>query len=230
MMPVIAPSILSADFARLGAEIAAVEAAGADWIHFDVMDNHFVPNLTFGPMVLKAVRPHTALPIDVHLMVQPVDALIEGFAAAGADLISVHVEACPHLDRSLQLIRAKGKQTGVVLNPATPAAALDCVLGEVDLVLLMTVNPGFAGQSFIRPVLEKIRTVRRMIDATGKPIRLQIDGGVTPATIGEAAAAGADTFVAGSAVFGAKDYGEAIAALRRGAALSAPSGDLRVAV
>ncbi|MBI5111685.1 MAG: ribulose-phosphate 3-epimerase [Rhodovulum sp.] len=220
---VIAPSILSADFARLGAEIAAVEQAGADWIHFDVMDNHFVPNLTFGPMVLKAVRPHTRLPIDVHLMVQPVDALVEGFAAAGADLIAVHVEACPHLDRTLQLIRLKGKQTGVVLNPATPAAALDCVLPEVDLVLLMTVNPGFAGQSFIGAVVDKIRTVRRMIDATGRPIRLEVDGGITPATIGAAAAAGADTFVAGSAVFGGKDYAAAITALRAGAAAARPA-------
>ncbi|EJW10543.1 Ribulose-phosphate 3-epimerase [Rhodovulum sp. PH10] len=229
MKPVIAPSILSADFSRLGAEIAAVEAAGADWIHFDVMDNHFVPNLTFGPMVLKAVRPHTELPIDVHLMVQPVDALIEGFAAAGADLISVHVEACPHLDRSLQLIRAKGKQVGVVLNPATPASSLECVLHQVDLVLLMTVNPGFPGQAFIRSVVEKVGVVRDMIAGSGRPIRLQVDGGITPETIREVAAEGADTFVAGSAIFGAPDYRDAIGALRRGAEAMA-AGTMRVAV
>ena len=212
---VIAPSILSADFARLGAEVDAVLAAGADWVHFDVMDNHYVPNLTIGPMVCEALRKHgVTAPIDVHLMVEPVDRIVPDFAKAGATEISFHPEASRHVHRTLQLIRASGCRPGLVLNPATPVDVLDWVLPELDHVLLMSVNPGFGGQSFIPSTLEKLRVVRGMIDRCGKPIRLEIDGGVKPDNIGEIAAAGADTFVAGSAIFGHPDYAAVIAAMK----------------
>lgn len=201
--PVIAPSILSADFARLGEEVDNVLAAGADWVHFDVMDNHYVPNLTIGPLVCEALRRHgVTAPIDVHLMVEPVDRLVPDFARAGASLISFHPEASKHVHRTIQLIKAEGCQAGLVLNPATPLDVLDHVLDELDLVLLMSVNPGFGGQAFIPSALDKLRRVRERIDASGRPIRLEIDGGVKPDNIGEIAAAGADTFVAGSAIFG----------------------------
>ena len=201
---VIAPSILSADFARLGEEVDNVLAAGADWVHFDVMDNHYVPNLTIGPMVCQALRRHGGTaPIDVHLMVEPVDRIVPDFAEAGASLISFHPEASRHVHRTVQLIRSHGCQAGLVLNPATPVEVLDWVLEDLDMVLLMSVNPGFGGQAFIPSTLDKLRAVRAMIDKTGKPIRLEIDGGVKADNIGEIAAAGADTFVAGSAIFGA---------------------------
>ena len=201
---VIAPSILSADFARLGEEVDNVLAAGADWVHFDVMDNPYVPNLTIGPMVCQALRRHgVTAPIDVHLMVEPVDRIVPDFAAAGASLISFHPEASRHVHRTVQLIRSHGCQAGLVLNPATPVEVLDWVLEDLDMVLLMSVNPGFGGQAFIPSTLDKLRAVRAMIDKTGKPIRLEIDGGVKADNIGEIAAAGADTFVAGSAIFGA---------------------------
>lgn len=201
---VIAPSILSADFARLGEEVDNVLAAGADWVHFDVMDNHYVPNLTIGPMVCQALRKHgVTAPIDVHLMVEPVDRIVPDFAEAGASLISFHPEASRHAHRTVQLIRSHGCQAGLVLNPATPVEVLDWVLEDLDMVLLMSVNPGFGGQAFIPSTLDKLRAVRAMIDKTGKPIRLEIDGGVKADNIGEIAAAGADTFVAGSAIFGA---------------------------
>ena len=213
---VIAPSILSADFARLGEDVDAVLAAGADWIHFDVMDNHYVPNLTIGPMVCQALRKHgVTAPIDVHLMVEPVDRIIPDFAEAGATYISFHPEASRHVHRTIQLIRSLGCKPGIVLNPATPVDILDWVLDDLDLVLLMSVNPGFGGQAFIPSALDKLRVVRKMIDASGKDIRLEIDGGVKADNIGEIAAAGADTFVAGSAIFNARtSYQDVIAQMR----------------
>lgn len=215
LSPIIAPSILSADFARLGEDTARVLAAGADWVHFDVMDNHYVPNLTIGPMVCEALRGYgVAAPIDVHLMVEPVDALAQSFARAGASLISFHPEATRHLDRSLQAIRDAGCQAGLVFNPATPLDVLRYVMDKVDLILLMSVNPGFGGQSFLRSALGKLREARRLIDDSGLPIRLEIDGGVKADNIAEIAAAGADTFVAGSAIFGSADYAATIAKMR----------------
>ena len=212
---VIAPSILSADFAKLGAEVDAVLAAGADWVHFDVMDNHYVPNLTIGPMVCEALRRHgVGAPIDVHLMVEPVDRIVPDFAKAGASLISFHPEASRHVHRTIQLIKSHGCQAGLVLNPATPVEVLDYVLEELDLVLQMSVNPGFGGQAFIPSALPKLRRVREMIDRSGRAIRLEIDGGVKADNIGEIAAAGADTFVAGSAIFAAPDYAEVIGRMR----------------
>ena len=212
---IIAPSILSADFARLGEEVDNVLKAGADWVHFDVMDNHYVPNLTIGPLVCSALRKHgVTAPIDVHLMVQPVDRIVPDFAEAGASLISFHPEASSHVHRTIQLIKSHGCKAGLVLNPATPVEVLDWVLDDLDLVLLMSVNPGFGGQAFIPSALEKLRAIRRKIDASGKPIRLEIDGGVKADNIGEIAAAGADTFVAGSAIFNAPDYAEVIARMR----------------
>jgi ribulose-phosphate 3-epimerase len=213
--PVIAPSILSADFARLGEEVNAVLKAGADWVHFDVMDNHYVPNLTIGPLVCEALRKHgVTAPIDVHLMVKPVDRIVPDFAKAGATLISFHPEASEHVDRTIQLIRGLGCQVGLVFNPATPLSWLDHTLDQIDLVLIMSVNPGFGGQSFIPSALDKLRAVRERIDRSGRPVRLEIDGGVKADNIGEIARAGADTFVAGSAIFGARDYAATIAAMR----------------
>lgn len=214
----ISPSILSADFARLGADIRTVEQAGADYIHVDVMDGHFVPNITIGAPVVKSLRDVTALPLDVHLMIENPDLYIPDFAAAGSDIITVHQEAVPHLHRTVQLIHSLGKKAGVSINPATPVSALEVILEEVDLVLVMTVNPGFGGQSFIPATLNKIKQLREMIDRTGRKIELEVDGGVKADNIGEIAAAGADVFVAGSAVFNAPDYTAAIAALRQNVA------------
>jgi len=220
MLPaVIAPSILSADFSRLGQDVENVINAGADWVHFDVMDNHYVPNLTIGPLACAALRKYgIKVPIDVHLMVEPVDALVPMFAKAGASLISFHPEASRHVHRTIQLIRSEGCQVGLVLNPATPIDVLDYVLDDLDLVLLMSVNPGFGGQVFIPSVLDKLRKTRARIDTCGKPIRLEIDGGVKPDNIADITAAGADTFVAGSAIFSEVDYHAIIARLRAGIA------------
>jgi len=223
--PWIAPSILSADFARLGEEVDAVLRDGADIVHFDVMDNHYVPNLTIGLLVCEALRKHgVTAPIDVHLMVQPVDRLVPDFAAAGAAYISFHPEATEHIDRTIGLIHEQGCRAGLVFNPATPLDYLDYTLDELDLVLIMSVNPGFGGQKFIRTALRKLAEARRRIDATGRPIRLEIDGGVKVENIGEIAAAGADTFVAGSAIFGSKDYAQTIKAMRAEISAAGRSG------
>ena len=212
--PLIAPSLLAADFARLKDEVVAVERAGADWLHLDVMDGHFVPNITFGPLVVKALRPHTAMPLDVHLMIAPADPYIAAFAEAGADHISVHPESGPHLHRTLQHIRSLGKKAGVVLNPATPIETVMNVLDLTDLIMVMTVNPGFGGQAFLSSQLSKIAALRKLIDETGRDIVLQIDGGITTKTAPSVLAAGATCLIAGTAVYGAPDYAAAITAIR----------------
>lgn len=214
-MKLIAPSILSADFAGLGEEISAVEDAGADWIHVDVMDGHFVPNITIGPLIVEAAKRSTKLPLDVHLMIDNPDKYIHAFSDAGADYISVHVETCPHLNRSIQFIRSCGALPGVVLNPSTPLSTIEWVLADVEFVLIMSVNPGFGGQAFIKNSLDKIRELRKMIEKMGTKTLIQVDGGVNESTIGEIAKAGADVFVAGSAVFGSSDYKKTIDGLRK---------------
>jgi ribulose-phosphate 3-epimerase len=218
VLPLIAPSILSADFARLGEEVRAIDEAGADWIHIDVMDGHFVPNITIGPGVVKALRPHTKKPLDVHLMISPVDLFLDAFAEAGADIITVHPEAGPHLHRTIQRVKGLGKKVGVSLNPATPAKALDYVLDEIDLVLVMSVNPGFGGQKFITSQLKKIEAIATRIAKEGLDVRIEVDGGIDPETAGQAVAAGANVLVAGTAAFrgGSSAYAENISALRGG--------------